>query len=87
MVLILVFNGKVIKLFLVMMGEIILCGKVLLVGGIKEKILVVKCVGMKDIILCKENEKYVFEIQSNYIEGMNFYYVEQMSQVLKIVFG
>ena len=81
------FNGKAIKPFLAMTGEITLRGKVLPVGGIKEKILAAKRAGMKDIILCKENEKHVLEIQSNYIEGMNFHYVEQMSQVLKIALG
>lgn len=49
------FFGWMVKLYLVMMGEIILWGKVLFVGGIKEKILVVKCVGIKEIILCQEN--------------------------------
>lgn len=81
------FNGKAIKPFLAMTGEITLRGKVLPVGGIKEKILAAKRAGMKDIILCKENEKHVLEIQSNYIEGMNFHYVEQMSEVLKIALG
>ena len=81
------FNGKAIKPFLAMTGEITLRGKVLPVGGIKEKILAAKRAGIKDIILCKENEKHVLEIQSNYIEGMNFHYVEQMSQVLKIALG
>lgn len=78
------FNGKAIKPFLAMTGEITLRGKVLPVGGIKEKILAAKRAGMKDIILCRENEKHVLEIQSNYIEGMNFHYVEQMSEVLEL---
>ena len=81
------FNGKAIKPFLAMTGEITLRGKVLPVGGIKEKILAAKRAGMKDIILCHENEKHVLEIQSNYIEGINFHYVEQMSEVLEIALG
>lgn len=78
------FNGKPIKPFLAMTGEITLRGKVLPVGGIKEKILAAKRAGMKEIILCKENEKHVIEIQADYIEGMTFHYVEQMSEVLDI---
>ncbi|NRB47546.1 MAG: endopeptidase La [Saprospiraceae bacterium] len=81
------FNGQAIKPFLAMTGEITLRGKVLPVGGIKEKILAAKRAGMKDIILCHENEKHVLEIQRNYIEGMRFHYVEQMSEVLKLALG
>lgn len=81
------FNGKAIKPFLAMTGEITLRGKVLPVGGIKEKILAAKRAGMKDIILCRENEKHVLEIQADYIEGMTFHYVEQMSDVLKLALG
>lgn len=78
------FSEKPIKPFLAMTGEITLRGKVLPVGGIKEKILAAKRAGMKEIILCKENEKHVMEIQAGYIEGMTFHYVEEMSQVLGI---
>jgi len=81
------FSGKPIKPFLAMTGEITLRGKVLPVGGIKEKILAAKRAGMKEIILCKENEKHVLEIQANYIEGMTFHYVDQMSQVLTLALG
>lgn len=81
------FGGKPIKPFLAMTGEITLRGKVLPVGGIKEKILAAKRAGMKEIILCKENEKHVLEIQANYIEGMTFHYVDQMSQVLTLALG
>ncbi len=81
------FNGKAIKPFLAMTGEITLRGKVLPVGGIKEKILAAKRAGMQDIILCQENEKHVWEIQANYIEGMTFHYVEQMSDVLQLALG
>lgn len=87
MVLIFVFIGKWAKIYVAMIGEIILCGKVLFVGGIKEKILVVKWVGMKEIIFCQENEKYVVEINLDYINGIEFYYVSCMEEVLNIMFG
>ncbi len=78
------FTGKPIKSHLAMTGEITLRGKVLPVGGIKEKILAAKRAGMKDIILCKENEKHVKEIEEMYIKGVKFHYVDRMEEVLKI---
>ncbi|MBK8489761.1 MAG: endopeptidase La [Saprospirales bacterium] len=77
------FTGKPLKPYLAMTGEITLRGKVLPVGGIKEKILAAKRAGLKRIILCKENEKHVEEIQASYIEGMEFHYVTEMGEVLK----
>ena len=77
------FTGKPLKPYLAMTGEITLRGKVLPVGGIKEKILAAKRAGLKQIILCKENEKHVEEIQASYIEGMQFHYVTEMGEVLK----
>ena len=77
------FTGKPIKPYIAMTGEITLRGKVLPVGGIKEKILAAKRAGLKKIILCKDNEKHVEEIQPSYIEGMEFHYVAEMGEVLK----
>ncbi len=82
-----VFTGKPIKSHLAMTGEITLRGKVLPVGGIKEKILAAKRAGMKEIILCKENKKHVDEIESTYIEGLEFHYVDRMEEVLNIALG
>lgn len=78
------FSKRPIKPFLAMTGEITLRGKVLPVGGIKEKILAAKRAGMKEIILCQENRKHIEEIQADYIEGMVFHYVDRMSEVLDI---
>lgn len=81
------FTGKAVKQNLAMTGEITLRGKVLPVGGIKEKILAAKRAGIKDIILCKENEKHVKEINKAYIKGVKFHYVDQMKEVLAIALG
>ena len=81
------FTGKPVKPNLAMTGEITLRGKVLPVGGIKEKILAAKRAGIKDIILCKENEKHVDEINATYIKGVSFHYVERMEEVLEIALG
>jgi ATP-dependent Lon protease len=78
------FTGKAIKPFLAMTGEITLRGKVLPVGGIKEKILAAKRAGLKEIILCAENEKHIAEIQPSYIQGLQFHYVNEMSEVLDL---
>lgn len=78
------FTGKTVKPFTAMTGEITLRGRVLPVGGIKEKILAAKRAGMRDIILCKENRKHVEEINASYIEGINFHYVDRMEEVLKL---
>ncbi len=73
-----------IKPFLAMTGEITLRGKVLPVGGIKEKILAAKRTGMKEILLCQANQKHVEEINPDFIKGLKFHYVENMEDVLKI---
>jgi len=78
------FTGRPVKPYLAMTGEITLRGKVLPVGGIKEKILAAKRAGMKEIILCQENEKHVGEINSDYIKGLTFHYVNSMQEVLDI---
>ncbi len=79
-----VFTGKRVKPFVAMTGEITLRGKVLPVGGIKEKMLAAKRAGMKEIILSKENEKHVLEINPEYIKGMTFHYVSKMTEVLDL---
>ncbi|MCF8247205.1 MAG: endopeptidase La [Saprospiraceae bacterium] len=78
------FTKKTVKPFLAMTGEITLRGKVLPVGGIKEKILAAKRAGIKEIILCKENQKNVEEINQDFIAGMSFHYVDRMEEVLKL---
>jgi ATP-dependent Lon protease len=69
---------------LAMTGEITLRGKVLPVGGIREKILAAKRAGIKQIILCKENEKDIKDIKEIYLKGLTFHYVETISEVLDI---
>ena len=81
------FSKKPVRAHLAMTGEITLRGKVLPVGGIKEKVLAAKRAGLKDIVLCKENEKHIKEINSTYIKDMKFHYVEQMQEVLDIALG
>lgn len=66
-----------------MTGEITLRGKVLPVGGIKEKILAAKRAGITDIVMCKENEKDILEIPDIYLSGVNFHYVENVQDVWK----
>ncbi len=78
------FTKKTVKPFVAMTGEITLRGKVLPVGGIKEKILAAKRAGIKEIILCKENQKNVEEINKDFIEGVTFHYVDRMEEVLKL---
>jgi ATP-dependent Lon protease len=78
------FAGRRVKPFLAMTGEITLRGQVLPVGGIKEKVLAAKRAGIKEIIMCWQNEKDVQEINSQYIKGMKFHYVKTMQQVLEL---
>ena len=68
---------------LAMTGEITLRGKVLPVGGIKEKILAAKRAGIKDIIMCEENRKNIEEIPEMYLKGLTFHYVKDVSEVLQ----
>ncbi len=79
--------GKPIKKHLAMTGEITLRGRVLPVGGIKEKILAAKRANMKEIMLCKSNQKHVEQIDKAYIKGIKFHYVERMEEVLRIALG
>lgn len=78
------FSGRKVKPFLAMTGEITLRGQVLPVGGIKEKVLAAKRSGLKEIILCWQNEKDVNEIDAEFIKGVTFHYVKNMQQVLDL---
>lgn len=77
------FTQRKVKKHLAMTGEITLRGRVLAVGGIKEKILAAKRAGIKEIVLCEENRKDVEEINKEYIKDLNFIYVEKMSEVVQ----
>jgi len=77
-------TGKRVKPYLAMTGEITLRGQVLPVGGIKEKVLAAKRAGLKEIILCWQNEKDIQEIDSGFIKGLKFHYVKNMQQVLDL---
>ena len=79
-----VYTQRKIKTNLAMTGEITLRGKVLPVGGIKEKILAAKRANIKELILCYKNEKDVAEIKPKYIKGLKFHYVTDMSEVIAI---
>lgn len=81
------FRGKAINSGIAMTGEITLRGKVLPVGGIKEKILAAKRAGVRTIILCADNEKDIKEIKPIYIEGLSFHYVKNIDDVLNFVFA
>lgn len=76
--------GRKVKPFLAMTGEITLRGQVLPVGGIKEKVLAAKRAGLKEIILCAQNEKDVDEIENEFIKGIKFHFVKTMNQVLEL---
>ncbi len=78
------YTGRKIKPYLAMTGEITLRGQVLPVGGIKEKVLAAKRSGIKEIIMCFQNEKDVSEINPQFIKGIQFHYVKTMQQVLDI---
>jgi ATP-dependent Lon protease len=78
------FTQKKIKKSLAMTGEITLRGKVLPVGGIKEKILAAKRAKIKEIILCEDNRKDIMEIKEDYLKGLTFHYVTDMQEVIDI---
>ncbi len=79
-----VFTQRKVKSKLAMSGEITLRGKVLPVGGIKEKILAAKRANIKEIILCADNKKDVDEINQRYLKGVKFHYVKEMKEVIDI---
>lgn len=78
------FTQRRVKNKLAMTGEITLRGKVLPVGGIKEKILAAKRAGIKEIILCADNEKDILDIKKDYLKDLTFHYVSNMSEVLEV---
>ncbi len=78
------FTQRKVKKNIAMTGEITLRGKVLPVGGIKEKILAAKRARIKEIILCNENERDIKEIKEEYLKGLTFHYVNEMSEVIKL---
>ena len=78
------FTQRKVRKNLAMTGEITLRGKVLPVGGIKEKILAAKRAGIKELILCKENQKDIEEIKADYVKGLTFHYVEDIHQVIDL---
>ena len=78
------FTQRKVRAKVAMTGEITLRGKVLPVGGIKEKILAAKRANIKEIILCEENRKDVLEIKENYLKGLTFHYVTDMKQVIEL---
>ena len=78
------YTQRKVKAKLAMTGEITLRGKVLPVGGIKEKILAAKRANIKEIILCEDNRKDIEEIKAEYVKGMTFHYVKEMKEVLDI---
>ena len=78
------FTQRKVKKSLAMTGEITLRGKVLPVGGIKEKILAAKRANIKEIILCSDNKRDIDEIKTEYLKGLKFHYVDTMKEVLEI---
>jgi len=76
------YTQRKVKPFLAMTGEITLRGRVLPVGGIKEKILAAKRAGIKEVIMCHENKKDVEDIPQQYLKGVSFHYVKHMLEVL-----
>jgi ATP-dependent Lon protease len=77
-------TGKRVKPYVAMTGEITLRGQVLPVGGIKEKVLAARRAGLKEIILCSQNEKDVEEINPAFVKGLRFHFVKTMNQVLEL---
>jgi ATP-dependent Lon protease len=78
------FTQRKVKKSLAMTGEITLRGKVLPVGGIKEKILAAKRAKIKEILLCEDNRRDIDEIKQEYLKGLKFHYVKDMNEVLEI---
>ena len=79
-----VLTQRKVKSKLAMTGEITLRGKVLPVGGIKEKILAAKRANIKEIMLCKDNEKDIVDIKKSYLKGLKFHYVTDMHEVIEV---
>ena len=78
------FTGRLVKPRIAMTGEMTLRGKVLPIGGVKEKLLAAKRAGITDIILCEDNRKDVLEIADVYLKGLNMHYVHDISEVINL---
>ena len=78
------YTQRKVRPNLAMTGEITLRGKVLPVGGIREKILAAKRAGISDIILCNENKKDIEEIKEDYLKGLTFHYVSDVKEVIEL---
>lgn len=78
------YTQRKVKSKIAMTGEITLRGKVLPVGGIKEKILAAKRANIKEIILCEENRKDISEIKESYLKGLKFHFVTEMHEVIDL---
>ena len=78
------FTGREVKERIAMTGEMTLRGRVMPVGGIKEKILAAKRAGITELILCEDNRKDVEEVKAEYVEGLQFHYVKMIDEVLKL---
>ena len=78
------FTQRKVKKNLAMTGEITLRGKVLLVGGIREKILAAKRAGIEEVILCEDNKRDIDEIKPEYLKGMTFHYVRDIQDVIRL---
>ncbi len=79
-----IYTQRKVRAHVAMTGEITLRGKVLPVGGIREKILAAKRAGIEEIILCKENKKDIDEIKDDYLKGLAFHYVSDVKEVLEL---
>jgi ATP-dependent Lon protease len=78
------YSGRKVRSHLAMTGETTLRGRVLPVGGIKEKILAAKRAGIQEIILSEDNRKDILEIKADYLEGITFHYVTSVDEVLSL---
>ena len=78
------FTGREVKERIAMTGEMTLRGRVMPVGGIKEKILAAKRAGITELILCEDNRKDVEEIKAEYVAGLTFHYVKRIEEVLSL---
>ncbi len=78
------FTGREVRERIAMTGEMTLRGRVMPVGGIKEKILAAKRAGIKELILCEDNRKDIEEIKPSYVEGLTFHYVKMIGEVLDL---
>ena len=79
-------RGQSVRKGIAMTGEMTLRGRVLPVGGIKEKILAAKRAGVKTIVICEENRKDIEDIKDIYVKGLTFHYVNTIADVIDFIF-